>query len=116
MKNRFNIIPLLFVSLILISGCEKDPVEKKDPQQVDKSSIEFNANGVKFTMVLVEHGSFVKGEMTKLMYHTPVILTKDYYIGKYEVTQDLWEAVMGVEGKPKRIQGGQPASQQHFLG
>lgn len=100
MKNRFNILPLLFVVLILISGCEKDPVKPEDPQQTDKSSIDFNVNGVKFTMILVEHGSFVKGEMTKMLFHTPVILTKDYYIGKYEVTQDLWEAVMGAESNP----------------
>ena len=64
MKNRFKFIPLLFVALMLISGCEKDPVKPEDPQQTDKSSIEFNANGVKFTMILVEHGSFVKGEMS----------------------------------------------------
>ena len=106
MKNRFNILPLLFVALILISGCEKDPVKPEDPQQTDKSSIDFNVNGVNFTMILVEHGSFVKGEMTQYLYHTPVILTKDYYICKYEVTQDLWEAVMGSEANPSVFKGG----------
>ena len=106
MKNRFNILPLLFVALILISGCEKDPVKPEDPQQTDKSSIDFNVNGVKFTMILVEHGSFVKGEMTKMLFHTPVILTKDYYIGEYEVTQELWEAVMGAESNPSVFKGG----------
>ncbi|MBR4511463.1 MAG: SUMF1/EgtB/PvdO family nonheme iron enzyme [Bacteroidales bacterium] len=106
MKNRFNILPLLFVALILISGCEKDPVKPEDPQQTDKSSIDFNVNGVKFTMILVEHGSFVKGEMSNYFRNTPVVLTKDYYIGKYEVTQDLWEAVMGSEANPSAFKGG----------
>ncbi len=96
----------MFVALILISGCEKDPVKPEDPQQTDKSSIDFNVNGVKFTMILVEHGSFVKGEMTKMLFHTPVILTKDYYIGEYEVTQELWEAVMGAESNPSVFKGG----------
>ena len=105
MKNRFSIIPLLFIALLMISSCDKDPVDKKDPQQPDKSSIEFNANGVKFTMILVEHGSFVKGEMSNYFLNTPVILTKDYYIGKYEVTQDLWEAVMGAEANPSVFKG-----------
>ena len=106
MKNRFNILPLLFVALILISGCEKDPVKQEEPQQTDKSTIDFNVNGVKFTMILVEHGSFVKGEMSNYYRNTPVVLTKDYYIGKYEVTQDLWEAVMGSEANPSAFKGG----------
>ena len=59
-------------------------------------------NGITIDMVRVEAGSFMMGATseTKNPYSDEkpvhqVILTKDYYIGKYEVTQALWQAVMG---------------------
>jgi len=71
------------------------------------------ANGVKFTMVLIPAGEFMRGshqtpkqivkrcdgvERSILKIEHPrhkVRLTKPYYMGKYEVTQDLWEAITG---------------------
>ena len=63
----------------------------------------FTINGVKFTMVRVEAGTFTMGCDTVVLsgYFNPlspehqVTLTKDYYIGQTEVTQELWKAVMG---------------------
>ena len=55
----------------------------------------FEVNGVKFNMVLVKHGFFYKGAKTSLLNTTPIILSKDYFIGETEVTQELWESVMG---------------------
>ena len=57
--------------------------------------------GVKLEMVLVPAGKFVmgspaseKGRNDNETQHE-VTLTKSYYIGKYAVTQEQWEAVMG---------------------
>lgn len=63
---------------------------------------QFTVKGVSFTMIKVEAGTFTMGatpEMKKpyndeKITHQ-VILTNDYYIGKTQVTQALWEAVMG---------------------
>ena len=59
-------------------------------------------DSVNIEMVKVEAGSFDMGatpEMKKLDTDEKpvhrVTLTNDYYIGKYEVTQALWQAVMG---------------------
>lgn len=59
-------------------------------------------DSVNIEMVKVEHGTFEMGASRKMKYSkksaTPthrVTLTKDYYIGKYEVTQTLWKTVMG---------------------
>lgn len=72
--------------------------------------LEFTVEGVSFNMILVEHGSFMMGatpEMTdQYDDENPVhqvTLTHDYYIGKYEVTQKLWKAVMG--STPSRFYG-----------
>ena len=59
-------------------------------------------DGISIDMVRVEAGTFTMGatrEMKKPRKDEKpvhqVTLTNDYYIGKYEVTQALWQAVMG---------------------
>ncbi len=62
---------------------------------------ELVVNGVKFEMVPIKAGSFMMGSPEdeegrvndEILHH--VSLTKDFYIGKYEVTQEQWQAVMG---------------------
>lgn len=62
----------------------------------------FTVNGVQFTMVAVEGGTFTMGatseqgsdaEEDEKPAHK--VRLSDYYIGQTEVTQALWEAVMG---------------------
>lgn len=64
----------------------------------------FTVGNVSFDMIKVEAGSFIMGCTSEQgsdccvdesPYHR-VTITNDYYIGKFEVTQELYEAVMGV--------------------
>ena len=62
----------------------------------------FTVNGVTFEMVAVKGGTFTMGatsEQRRNAYDdempTHSVTLSDYYIGKFEVTQELWEAVMG---------------------
>mgnify|MGYP004512757891 CR=1 FL=1 len=66
--------------------------------------------GISIKMVRVEAGTFTMGatpEMKDPDYEEKpthqVTLTNDYYIGKYEVTQALWQAVMG--SNPSNFKG-----------
>ena len=59
-------------------------------------------NGISIDMVKVEAGTFMMGATSEMKdpYDNEkplhqVTLTNDYYMGKYEVTQALWEVVMG---------------------
>ena len=59
-------------------------------------------DGISIDMVRVEAGTFTMGATAEMKIpwddEKPthrVTLTNDYYIGKYEVTQALWKAVMG---------------------
>ena len=63
-------------------------------------------DGISIDMVKVEAGTFMMGATSEMKdsYDDPdsdekpvhqVTLTNDYYMGKYEVTQVLWQAVMG---------------------
>ena len=62
----------------------------------------FTVNGVKFTMVPVEGGTFTMGATSEQGSDAEddgkpahQVTLSDYYIGQTEVTQALWEAVMG---------------------
>ena len=74
----------------------------KIEEEKDSSERTFTINGVSFDMVLVEAGTFPMGATSEM--EDPgddekpvhqVTLTNDYYIGKTEVTQALWKAVIG---------------------
>lgn len=59
---------------------------------------EYTVGGVTFKMIRVEAGTFRMGSTSGESWEQPVhsvTLTKDYYIGETEVTQELWTAVMG---------------------
>lgn len=58
----------------------------------------FTVNGVSFTMIYVEPGTFQMGSDTGFDWEKPVhsvTISKGYYIGETEVTQALWKAVTG---------------------
>ena len=67
-------------------------------------------DGISFEMVRVEAGTFAMGATPEMKdpfnWEKPVhqvTQTNDYYIGKYEVTQALWQAVMG--NNPSNFKG-----------
>lgn len=68
---------------------------------LEPASKTFTVNGVSFTMVKVDGGKFWMGgaedDADAFSDERPlrVVQLSDYYIGQTEVTQELWEAVMG---------------------
>ena len=67
-------------------------------------------DGISIDMVRVKAGTFTMGATAEMKkpedWEKPthrVTLTNDYYIGKYEVTQALWQAVMG--SNPSYLKG-----------
>ena len=69
------------------------------PQPIEYDTQTFTANGVSFVMVAVEGGTFQMGsdDSDAYSYEKPVhqVSLSSYSIGQTEVTQELWEAVMG---------------------
>ena len=70
----------------------------------------FTVKGVEFKMIKVEGGTFSMGATSEQGSHAdddknPVhsVTLSDYYIGETEVTQELWQAVMG--SNPSRFKG-----------
>lgn len=91
---------------------ERIEFEKKNALRWDDATKSLCYNGQTYPMVYVSGGSFTMGEKydnsffdgedrwngEKMGYDRSQLLRKtlnSYYIGKYEVTQDLWEKVMG---------------------
>lgn len=68
----------------------------------NRENLTFKANWKTFTMVYVQGGTFTMGATTEQGrdardHEKPAhqVTLSDYYIGEYEVTQELWSAVMG---------------------
>ena len=102
----FVIVAIVFGSLVVLGALLPDdtPVEGNDSivaQQLSEGPMTFEANGVSFTMIPVEGGTFTMGatsEMTEPWDNekpTHQVTLSSYYIGETEVTQALWKAVMG---------------------
>ena len=105
MKKIFPLLlsQLLLVSSLLASSYKFDnPPSDTDPLPQENQSETFTVNGVSFNMMLVKAGAFTMGATPEQQdpgyaekpAHS-VTLTHDYYIGETEVTQALWQAVMG---------------------
>ena len=77
--------------------------EQKNKRRNNNSFNEqtFTVKGVEFKMIKVEGGTFSMGATSEQINYDndekPVhsVTLSDYYIGETEVTQELWEAVMG---------------------
>lgn len=71
--------------------------EGQDDDQDNADTKQYNVGGVVFNMIKVQAGTFkmgfTLGEDVQPVHS--VTISKDYYIGETEVTQELWTAVMG---------------------
>ena len=93
-------INLLEVPFTKIKANEKQNEVAKILQKKVEEKVNLG-NGVSLDLVLIPAGKFVMGSPTTEVgrdfweLQHEVTLTKPYYMGKYEVTQEQWEAVMG---------------------
>ena len=98
----------LLGAVTLIAGCSK---EKDDVVNLGNNVVIDLGNNVKLDMVLIPAGKFMMGSkknavdpFSNIKVEQPnenelpqheVTLTKPYYMGKYEVTQEQWFEIMG---------------------
>ena len=76
--------------------------ELKEETPKNQDELVFNVNGVQFTMKRVEGGTFTMGataeqDKNRFSHAKPAhqVTLDSYYIGVTEVTQELWQVVMG---------------------
>ena len=104
MKN-IKFIPLLIIALGMgFTSCENDEPEVDKKDSITTEGI---FNGIsKDEMVFVKGGAFMMGATEEQGSEDPwhdenpvhEVALDDFYIGKYEVTQQLWEYVMSFKG------------------
>ncbi|HOD55268.1 MAG TPA: SUMF1/EgtB/PvdO family nonheme iron enzyme, partial [Candidatus Cloacimonadota bacterium] len=72
-------------------------IEKHTVDNDERQSIFMHINGIAIEMCLVEGGTFQMGSTKGVSNEKPVhsVTVSSFYIGKYEVTQKEWQAVMG---------------------
>ncbi len=92
---------LSFLSLVALALMLASCSGSGNSNQVNTVTETFTVNGVSFKMAKVDGGTFAMGgterskeiPMDEFPAHTVKLDT--FYIGQTEVTQDLWNAVMG---------------------
>jgi len=88
------VVTVVFAARGVAGQAKEQPPLDKLPQQ---RTVELGG-GVKMELVLIRPGSFKmgseKGDNDEKPVHK-VTITKPFYMGKYEVTQEQWQAVMG---------------------
>jgi formylglycine-generating enzyme required for sulfatase activity len=93
--------------LLALGCCLAVPAAQQEavPGPAKILSVELGG-GVKLDLVLIRPGSFMMGSDKGYDNAKPVhqvTITKPFYIGKYEVTQQQWQAVMG--SNPSNFKG-----------
>ena len=88
----------LLLVMALFASCKNDGGSSNpadDPSESD--GLKITVDGVSFKMIKVEGGTFQMGSENGEDSEKPVhsVTLSDYYIGETEVTQKLWQAVMG---------------------
>ena len=90
-------------------SAKKTPRSHKQVQSSKSFVLEFNVNGVQFRMKYVEGGTFMMGalgdDIEAKDWERPrhSVTLDNYYIAETQVTQELWQAVMG--NNPSKFKG-----------
>ena len=126
MKKSLRIFGIVALLVLLVAAPVDMMAQKRGKAQKRKAKTErttkgkaasgkqtFTVNGVSFTMIAVQGGTFTMGatgEQGSDAYSAysgekPAhkVTVSSFYIGQTEVTQELWEAVMG--GNPSEFKG-----------
>jgi predicted Zn finger-like uncharacterized protein len=98
------------------SSPQKTPIEPAQPPKIDPSSKDLTfdlGNNIKLEMVRLPKGKFLMGSMDNEKGRErdegpqhEVNLTKDFYLGKYEVTQAQWGELMGSNPSEFKLKNG----------
>ena len=96
----------LMLLVALVASCKNDGGSSNpadDPSESD--GLEITVDGVSFKMIKVEGGTFQMGSENGDEDEQPIhsVTLSGYYIGETEVTQALWQTVMG--SNPSEIKG-----------
>ena len=93
--KRIQSILLLLLSLSTLTFAQS-----RQQQSLPKKDKTYSVGGVSFTMKYVKGGSFLMGATKEMGAHDKdevvhKATVKSFYLGETEVTQELWQAVMG---------------------
>lgn len=119
MKIKHSIILLFLMACsVTMIQCDSPTAnkntskEKTDADAADEEKVSFTVKDVTFSMVLVKGDTFTMGATTEQGEDAKdeekpahSVTLSDYYIGETEVTQALWEAVMGKDENPSENKG-----------
>jgi len=105
-SGLFGIVLICCVQATVVNGDGQDTRSDAIKPEL-KKTMEFDlGGGVKMDMVLIQPGSFMMGDRTGEKEEKPahkVTISRPFYMGKFEVTQEQWKTVMN--GNPSHFKG-----------
>jgi formylglycine-generating enzyme required for sulfatase activity len=100
--------PKFFAVILALFACVPAIDAQPKTNAVSKASVELRntlsidlGSAIKMHFILIQPGSFLMGSEAGRPDEKPVTkvtITKPFYLGKFEVTQEQWQAVMGTNG------------------
>ena len=108
-----NFSVLLICIFLAFTGCGSDGSDGNDSGRPEKITITIPGSSVELTMNWIPAGTFQMGDTDIATPVHEVTLTKGFYMGKFEVTQEQYMAVMEPATNPSYFHGGsgrEPAS------
>ena len=94
-KTRTPCMIVMFLIGLMVAPANAQTTRQQEPA---KELMVDLGGGVHMCLVWIPAGSFKMGDAKGPVYEQPVHqvnVTKPFYLGKYEVTQEQWQAVMG---------------------
>lgn len=99
MKIKKTLLGLLFLSLVMFGSqsCQKSEEDDDNQDPVQPAEMTETAFGLNMKLVKVTGGTFQMGSNEYNSYEQPVhsVTLSTFYLGKFELTQAQWRAVMG---------------------
>ena len=102
----------IFLLPLMTQAANAQAVEQSEPA-IATAQVQDNtfANSIGMEFVLIQAGQFShswvsKNDLGEMVQHQRMVtISKPFYLGKYEVTQEQWEAVMGSGSNPSNNKG-----------
>jgi len=109
LKQMIGCLSIVCIFALLLAGCSIQKNQKSDQPEAAAAGGEVLTNSIGMKLKLIPAGSFMMGSPESEKYRVSnevlhkVTLTKPFYLGVYEVTQEQYMKVMGTN--PSQFKG-----------
>lgn len=108
LKMWLSLLAVICILMIAIFGLFRtnltDTVDKKFKVSFAEDNTYFKIDDIRFDLVYVQGGTYNMGNSNSESDESPIhkVVVPNFYIGKYEISQEQWELIMGTNPSFKK--------------